>query len=154
MALRNKTVPSVCKEQAAPSCLLRVLGKTHKKQMRHEWFKYEDLFLKETQGPRMPKFCQGMHNENVRKTTRQQPKPEKQPWSAAGEPPGWWEVESKIRKCQEDKNRVKGEMKFSWVSYFNNHKWAQLVRTHFWIVKKVTASYLKGEITKTWNEDV
>lgn len=77
--IKRRTVPGVCKELAAPSCFLRVSGKTHKRQMKHEWFKYEDLFLKETQGPRMPKFCQGKHDENVRETTRQPPKPEKQP---------------------------------------------------------------------------
>lgn len=53
------TVPSVCKELAAPSCFLRVLGKTRKRQMKHEWFRYEDLLLKETRGPRMLKFFQG-----------------------------------------------------------------------------------------------
>lgn len=77
--IKRRTVPGVCEELAAPSCFLSVSGKTRKRQMKHEWFKYEDLFLKETQGPRMPKFCQGKHDENVRETTRQPPKPEKQP---------------------------------------------------------------------------
>lgn len=77
--IKRLSVPSVCKEFPAPSCFLRVFGKTRKRQMKHEWFRYEDLLLKETQGPRMLKFFPGKYDENVRKSIRQQPKPEKQP---------------------------------------------------------------------------